>query len=218
MKTIKLLPVLAILLLAFTSCSDDDDTPQLLEVETERVSNLFAPQSGGQGPGDPVSGDFVKFSFATGTTTTSETDWDIAIRGTKILVNGGVSQGTTGEPERNGDAAAYIALNTFANVTSVDTDLFFQDSVSELAIPAGSGNGWYNYSGFGNPDPTQDNLITPLAGRILVFRTTDGRFAKVEILSYYENAPANPDGFEDAARYYTFNYVYQPNQGVTTFN
>ncbi|MAK01773.1 MAG: hypothetical protein CMC17_04480, partial [Flavobacteriaceae bacterium] len=50
------------------------------------------------------------------------------------------------------------------------------------------------------------------------FRTRDGKFAKVEILSYYLGAPENPDAFADQSRYYTFNYVYQPNEGVTEFN
>ena len=42
--------------------------------------------------------------------------------------------------------------------------------------------------------------------------------AKVEILSYYLGAPENPDAFTDPSRYYTFNYVYQPNEGATTFD
>jgi hypothetical protein len=211
MKTIKLLPLLALLLFAFTSCSDDDDAPQLLQVESQQVSNLFAPQVGGQGPMSPISGDFTKFSFAIGTTTTSQTDWDIAFRGSKIIVNGGVSQNTADEPARNGTASGYVTLNTFAEVTTVDPELLVQDTADELAIPFGSDNGWYNYN-------FTLNLITPLAGRVLVFKTTDGRYVKVEILSYYENAPANPDPNVDAGRYYTFNYVYQPNEGVTTFN
>lgn len=39
------------------------------------------------------------------------------------------------------------------------------------------------------------NLVTPIPRKVLVFRTRDGRYAKVEILSYYQNAPSNPDGF-----------------------
>ena len=98
-----------------------------------------------------------------------------------------------------------------ADVTEVDVSLFTQDSGNGYAIMSGSGNGWYTYAG----PPTF--LITPTAGRILVFKTADGKFAKVEILSYYEGAPENPDAFTDQSRYYTFNYVYQPNSGETTF-
>jgi len=49
----------------------------------------------------------------------------------------------------------------------------------------------------------------------LVIRTHDDKYAKVEILSYYKDAPAEPDGFVDESRFYTFNYVYNPNEGQT---
>lgn len=209
MKTIKFF-LLTLSLCALTSCSEEEDSPQLLSVESEQFRNLFAPQSGGQGQG-PISGDFTKFDFASGSTTTSETDWDIAFRGTTIIVNGGESQDTTDEPVRTGNAAAYIAENTFAEVVQVNTDLFVQDSPQTLAIPTGSGNGWYDYT------PFPVNLVTPTAGRILVLRTRDNRLVKLEILSYYKDAPANPDANVDEARYYTFNYVYQPNEGLLNF-
>ena len=95
MKTIKLLALA--LFIGFTSCSDDDDQIILLDVETNTISNLFAPQQGGIDPNTgqplPVSGAFTKFDFSTGTETTSETDWDIAFRGSTIIVNGGESFG-----------------------------------------------------------------------------------------------------------------------------
>jgi hypothetical protein len=211
MKTLKniQLVILLVLCIGFNSCSNDDDggTPPLL-VEAKTVSNLHAPQSGGQG--QPVSGAFAKFNFSTGLQTTSDTDWDIAFRGTSIIVNGGVSLGTTDEPSRTGEAATYITDGTMASVTSVNINSFAQDSDSGYAIATGSGNGWYLY----NP---QAFLIAPIAGKILIFKTRDGKYAKVEILSYYENAPANPDVMTDASRYFTFNYVYQPNSGVMTF-
>lgn len=218
MKIFKLLPLLAFMLIAFNSCTEDD-APNLIAVDAEQVTNLFAPQNGGQGQG-PISGDFTKFDFATGQITTSETEWDIAFRATTIIVNGGESTGAVDEPERNGNAAAYIAENTFSEVNEVNTDLLVQDSQSNLAITPVSDMGWYNYSGFGNTDPNDDNLVTPLPGRILVFRTRDGRYAKVDILSYYLDNPINPVGLgmnATPSRYYTFNYVYQPNEGVTTF-
>lgn len=207
-KTIKFL-ALAVLFIGFSSCSDDNDDTPLLEVESETISNLYAPQQGGQG--QPTSGAFAKFNFATGQTTTSDTDWDIAFRGTSIIVNGGVTFGTVDEPARNGNAAVYIANGTMASVTEVNINSFTQDSASGYAITTGSGNGWYSYAG----PPT--HLINPIAGKVLVFRTHDGKYVKVEILSYYENAPASPNATTDKTPYYTFNYVYQPNVGVTTF-
>lgn len=214
--------MLAILAITFNSCSDDD-APQLLAVKSEQVLNLFAPQIGGTGQG-PISGDFTKFNFITGMQTTSETEWDIAFRGTTIIVNGGESTGATDEPERNGNAAAYIVEDTFANVTQVDTSLLVQDSQASLAITPVSDMGWYNYSGPPNPNVPNSNLVTPISGRVLVFRTRDGRYAKMEIFSYYRDSPTTAEllNFTDAmkiseARHYSFNYVYQPNEGQTSF-
>ncbi len=172
------------------------------------VENLFAPQTGGQGQG-PISGEFTKFSFETGAETDSETDWDIAFRATTIAVNGGVVTGTTDEPARNGNAGVTIQDALFSEVTSGQGLTYLQDGTGEFAITPSSGAGWYSY----NPATF---LVSPIPGKILVFRTHDGKYAKVEILSYYENAPADPDAFMDAARYYTFNYVYNPNQGETS--
>tara|TARA_R110001583_G_scaffold51002_1_gene159174 strand:- start:1835 stop:2470 length:636 start_codon:yes stop_codon:yes gene_type:complete len=208
MKTIQLV-TLVTLFIGLASCSNDDDnTTPLLEVESQNVSNLYAPQEGGQG--QPISGQFTKFDFETGQTTTSETDWDIAFRGTSIIVNGGVSLGTTDEPERTGNAAAYITNGTMASITEVNTASLVQDAATGYAIPSGSGNGWYLYD-------SQAFLITPIAGKILVFKTRNGNYAKVEILSYYKDAPSNPDTTVDESRYFTFNYVYQPNESVTAF-
>ena len=207
MKTIKLL-VLSIMLISFFNC--EDDGPNLQDIQSVSIEDLYAPQEGGQG--QPISGTFARFDFETGLQTESETEWDVAFRGTSIIVNGSTSLGTTDEPERTGDAGVYIFDGTMAEMVAVETSLIIQDSSSGYAIQSGSGNGWYTYAG----PPTY--LINPTPGKILVFRTRDGKYAKMEILSYYLGAPENPDAFSDPSRYFTFNYVYQPNEGVTDFN
>lgn len=203
-KTLKLLS-LVVIILGVNSCSsdDDDNTPQF-QIEADIVANLYAPQEGGQGTGEPESGDFIKFDFATGTTTTSDTDWDIAFRGTKILVNGGVSTGLVDEPERTGNAAAYLGTGELDDIDAVNTDLLEQDSVNGLVL-----SNWYTYAG----PPTHE--IKPTAGKILVIRTRSGAFAKVEILSYYQDA--QPNETYTNFQYYTFNYVYNPNEGDESF-
>jgi hypothetical protein len=200
--------VLLALFLGFTSCSSDDDEDIREAIQTVTVENLHAPQTGGQG--EPVGGEFTKFDFTTGMVTDSETEWDIAFRGTTIAVNGGTATGTNDEPERNAEAAATFYSGTMASLTSTEDLTFVQDSESGFAIPAGSDNGWYNYNFL-------TNVVSKIPGKILVFRTRDNRYAKVEIISYYLDAPENPDGFADEARYYTFDYVYNPNEGDTTF-
>ena len=192
------------------SSNCDDDDPVILDTVSLTVEDLHAPQEGGQG--QPISGLFAKFDFESGLQTESDSEWDVAFRGTTIIVNGGTSLGSADEPERTGDAGVYIFNGTMAEMTAVETSLIIQDSADGYAITSGSGNGWYTYAGA----PTY--LISPTPGKILVFRTRDGKYAKMEILSYYLGAPENPDAFSDPSRYYTFNYVYQPNEGVLEFN
>lgn len=206
MKMTFKLSALFFLAIAFLSCSDDDNEPTLIAVESKTASNIPAPQTGGQG--QPVGGPFTKFSFATGAVATSETEWDIAFRGTTIAINGGVDTGSDNEPARNGNAGASIASGTFASITDASGVTFAQDADGAFAIPTGSDNGWYNY----NP---QVNIVSAIPGKVLVIRTHDDKYAKVEILSYYKDAPAEPDGFVDESRFYTFNYVYNPNEGQT---
>ena len=190
----------------FTKNAPDTFTV-LSEIVSATASNVPAPQTGGQG--QPIGGPFTKFSFETGDVTTSDTDWDIAFRGTTIAINGGTVTGTDEEPARNGDAAVAIENGTFSSVTTADGLSYSQDADGAFGIPTGSDNGWYNY----NPATF---IVTPIPGKILVFRTHDGKYAKIEILSYYRDAPAQPDPFMDESRVYTFNYVYNPNDGETS--
>ncbi len=191
---------------------DNDDSQVALDLISGVFSNLFAPQVGGydqMGNPLPTSGEFIKFDFSTRLETMSETDWDIAFRGTSIIVNGGDSFGAIDEPNRTGDVAAYFDTGTLAGVELVDTSLLEQDSTNGYVL-----SDWYDY----NPG---NHIITPTAGKILVIKTRDGNFAKVEILGYYKDAPApneiTTDIATNDARYYTFNYVYQPNEGVPVF-
>ena len=169
----------------FASCSNDDDTtPATVTLETKTFSNLYAPQTGGQG--QPVGGAFTKFSFSQNAVVTNDS-WDIAFRGTTIVVNGGTAIGITDEPTRTGSGAVSILSNTLSAITTIpDASTFKQDATNTYAIPTGSGNGWYNYN-------ATNNLITPIAGKVFVIKTHDGKYAKMEIISYYKDAPANPD-------------------------
>ena len=208
MKT-KFLKLSLLALFIFTaSCSSDDDkNEEIPAVVTTKVSNLYAPQTGGQG--GVTTGEFTKFSFSQNKVVTDDS-WDIAFRGTTIIVNGGDEIGLTDEPQRKGSGAVSIVSGTFASVTAFPSAATFkQDGTAVYAIPTGSNNGWYNYN-------SSTNIISPLAGKVFVVKTHDGKYAKFEILSYYKDAPANPDPATAVARYFTFNFAYQANS-TTTF-
>lgn len=208
-KSVFYLSLIGLATFALISCSEDEVTtvePALAETVFKQIEDLAATQVADYTTMPPtISGDFIKFNFAEGQATQSETEWDIAFRGTTILVNGGTSSGISNEPLRTGDAAAYISTSTFDDVTTVDTTKMKQDSAEGLAIPTGSDNGWYSY----NP---ATRLVSPIPGRILVFRTHDGRYAKMEILSYYKGQDSSAEG-----QHYSFNFAYQPNLNESNF-
>lgn len=206
MKT-KFLKLSLLALFIFTaSCSSDDDKNEVVPVVTTKVSNIAAPQTGGQG--QPAGGVFAKFSFSQNKLVT-DNSWDIAFRGTTIIVNGGAKIGIADEPERTGSGAVSIVSGTFASVTAFPAaSTFAQDAATVYSIPTGSGKGWYSYN-------ADTHIISPIAGKVFVVKTHDGKYAKFEILSYYKDAPASPTQTSESP-YYTFNFAYQANS-TTTF-
>lgn len=206
MKT-KFLKLSLLALFIFTaSCSSDDDKNEVVPVVTTKVSNIAAPQTGGQG--QPAGGAFAKFSFSQNKLVT-DNSWDIAFRGTTIIVNGGAKIGIADEPERTGSGAVSIVSGTFASVTAFPAaSTFAQDAAAVYSIPTGSGKGWYSYN-------ADTHIISPIAGKVFVVKTHDGKYAKFEILSYYKDAPASTTQTSESP-YYTFNFAYQANS-TTTF-
>jgi hypothetical protein len=136
-------------------------------------------------------------------TDSATTKWDLAFNGTKILTNGGTS-GT-------GLGGAFVQVGLFEDLKTISTDSVFKtdNAPASYAVTYGSGKGWYTY------DPIK-NLITPLAGRVIVIRTATGKYAKVEIIAYYKGGSTLAATATDAEkiskqRYYTFRYIVQPN-------
>lgn len=217
-KSLFFISLLAVSSIAFVRCSDDETTPK--QVVSTTFPNLPADPGTGFNPdtGQPIgtTGKFTFFSFESGeivpNADSATANWDLGFRATTIIVNSATSgPGTTQVQLVNGifDELAEAPVDGY--VSDNDPSPIAGAPNANLAIPTGSGNGWYNASQ--GPPPT---IITPIAGRLIVVKTSDGRYAKMEILSYYEDAPANPTGVEPA-RYYTFRYVYQPN-ATNTFN
>lgn len=137
---------------------------------------------------------FSDSTVVTGADTLSD-KWDIAFSTTTIYTNSG-SSGVG-----NGGAVVLTDVN-FEDVIEAPASGYEIDSAGAPAIPAGSGNGWYFY------DFTK-HLITPLPGVIIIVKTSEGKYAKVQILSYYKGAPDAPES-SDESGFYTIKYFYQP--------
>lgn len=217
-KQIKWIGTLAIAAVLFSAC-EKDDAPVAIDktndgtfkVFTEgnvtTVQNLIADTIIGLNPmGIPYgTGKFTFFSLENkrlvASTDSATNNWDIAFRGTTILTN----SGTSGP----GNGGAFVQVGTFDALTTISNDSTFRvDAAPNYAIPTGSGRGWYNYDG-------PNNLVTPLPGRIMVIRTANGKYAKLEISSYYKKAvtpsiSASDDEKLRNQRYYNFRFTYQP--------
>ncbi len=184
----------------FAACSTSSDDPAPVPLTATTVKDIPADPTVISGTGQPLPGTnkFTLFSFVSNTTVanadSASTKWDLGFRGTTIIVNGGTSG--------PGQGAALIQSGIFDELKTAPTTGYAQDAKPAYAIPSGSDKGWYNYN------PTA-NLITPLAGKVIFLKTAGGKYAKVEILSYYKGAPATPTPTSEA-RHYTFRYVYQP--------
>lgn len=174
---------------AFFSCKKEKNIPATNPLSSVIDSNINATYS-----------HYQYYSFAKGDTLpfgdSLTMNWDIAFRGTTVIINGGTSG--------PGDGGVIILDTLFSEVTEAPTTGYVQDNALAKAIPTGSNNGWYNYAGPPN------HTITPLAGKVFVIKTAAGKYAKLEFISYYKDAPAAPNGLTDISRFFTIRYVYQP--------
>jgi len=192
---ISIMPILFAILF-FSGCSDDDEKP-IVQLEATEVADLNSVSTK----------NFTLFSFKDNAvilnSDSNTTKWDVGFRGTTIILNGG-----SGGP---GQAAGQIVTGIFDELTDAPETGYSLDNATAKAI-LGT-NGWYTYTG---TTALPNNAILPIAGRILALKTGDGKYAKVEIISYYQGNPdTTAPAFADlatrpAARYFTFRFIYQP--------
>jgi len=186
----------------FSACSKDGDEPAQPDegkpLSSVLVKNLPAdPSTRDLNDGTPIGADhrytFFRFSDTTVVLYDSvETDrsdsasqkWDIAFRGTSIILNDG----------KNGPGAVEAQI--------VNQPLKELNEAPESGYQTGDVfQSWYSY------DP-QKHVITPKPGYILVIHTNDDKYVKMQIVGYYKDMPEHPS-VESNQRYYTFRYVIQ---------
>lgn len=188
--------VVAAIALLFSGCDDDDEAP-VIPLEATEVKDLDATNTK----------NFTLFSFKNNSVVASAdsatSNWDIGFLGTTIILNGGTSG--------PGQTSGLIATGIFDELMEAPEAGYIFDSETEKAIKGS--NGWYNYTG---TTSVPNHAILPIAGRILVLKTSDGKYVKAEIISYYQGNPdTSTPAFADlaarpASRYYTFRFLYQP--------
>lgn len=202
MKKMNTLLSSLLILASFTNCSSSEDNQPEVPLEAVLVENIHAPND----VIDRTTGQvtevrpFRYFSLEGNRLVESQGgDWDIGFKGITIIVNSGISG--------SGSARGTVVSGVFDEMDAVPaTANLISDGPDGMAIPTGSGNGWYNYN-------FTSHVVSPIPGRVLLFKTNAGNYAKVEILSYYQNNPplADVSGFSTPSAYYTFRYILQPN-------
>ncbi|MCF2498789.1 HmuY family protein [Dyadobacter chenhuakuii] len=143
---------------------------------------------------------YAYFSLATGKAVSAgeaqTANWDIAFGKTTIAVNSGSSG--------PGKAGALVVEQPFEAIAEAPQDGYRSDHDDTFAIPGGSGNSWYKYD-------MSVHAIRTIPGRTLLVKTADGKYAKVQIISYYKGAPEELPTEESS--YFTFRYALADENG-----
>jgi hypothetical protein len=208
------LRVIVIISLFISSCVNNDPSPLALapilykNLKADFATIELTPSGSQTRP--KQTNKFTFFSFLSGAIVpradSATTKWDIAFRGTTIIVNGGSSgKGLCKVKIVNGIFDEFVTVSTEGYIADNQVDNK-KPSPTSYAIQDEAGKGWYNL------DPAT-KLISPIPEKIIVVQTADGRYAKMQILSYYQDSP-NPVTTTSRDRYYTLRYVYQPNGTV----
>ncbi|MBO9199174.1 MULTISPECIES: HmuY family protein [Niastella] len=193
--------IAAALVVTTSACKkDSDSTPAPLEAKTVTDINANPADNGGFS---------MYFNLTTGTsvpaTDSATNKWDIAFKTTTIKVN----SGTSGP----GTASAQLVTTGFDDLIDAPENGYATDGATGFAIPAGTGNGWYSYTGAAASGP--QHAILPIAGKTIVVKTVNGKYAKIQIVSYYKGNPnVSTAEFADLAKrplggYYTIRYMVQ---------
>lgn len=203
-KNVILLACMVSAVVLASSCSKKKDKPTPKEpLKTILVQDLPADPT----TRDPTTGEVIggtgKFTFfrfsdssVVAHSDSATTKWDIGIHSTSIILNGGTSG--------PGNAEGQVVSSLLEDVTAAPE--------SGYATDGSTGNvfaGWYTYN-------MTSHVVSPKPGNILIIHTNDGKYVKMEVLSYYKGAPAQP-GSGNESGYYTFRYVIQPD-GSRNFN
>ncbi len=143
--------------LVLFSCKKDETKPAVTETKVLLVNGA-------------TTGNYFLYSFANGAQVanadSATNKWDFAMRFERIIVNSGVSG--------PGGASVQIVDGVFDNYnTAPDAGYAYDSTTVQTAV---KGSQWYNYD-------AATRTFAPKAGKVFIFKTNTGNYAKMEILS-----------------------------------
>jgi len=200
MRRTALLSLLTSLFFA-AACSDSNDGNPV-GAGTNQSQSALSDVTVEDLPADPErSGAFTYFSLRQNAVVdianAQSNRWDLAFNATTILTN----SGTSGPGQGGGMVMTGVDYDSLGELPA---DGWLTDADGAPALAQSS---WYTYTG---ADSNPPHAILSNPGVVLAVRTGDGRFAKVQIMSYYKGGAAIPTGAEgEASRFYTFRFVFQ---------
>lgn len=164
------------------SCSEDKVVePKQTNGNLETKTFIDLPADVDAQPEDDPT--YTHFSFKSGAIVESSDDWDLGFSQTTIITNPNNSQ-------------AQILFDQDFNALTEAPESGYEDKTADNKMQ------WYNYN-------SQTHEISAKVGVVIVVKTFDGKYAKMRILNYYQGNPSEYSQ-ENKSRYYTFEYVYQP--------
>ncbi|GAA4916304.1 HmuY family protein [Mucilaginibacter defluvii] len=195
------------LVVGLSACTKEQVKPVLADGRSTVVADLPGDVGNTVGSGKPFTPFY--FSFTTNTKVDSSekktTKWDIAFAkeyNSYVSINNGTNQSSfgLGGPGKG----ALIAVNqSYDKLTTAPSDEeFAKNGITAAGWDSGNGNGWYFYD-------IKTHIAIPVKNRTYVLRTADGKFAKLEMVSMYEGAPAVVTDITWPAPYFTFRYYVQ---------
>jgi len=203
-KWINAIAAISVGLTAIGCDSAEDEPPDPLPIT--RAENVPADPTTGRDPvtGAPIgtTGRYTFYDLSSSQiildranddrSDSTSIGWDLAFQSTNIIVNSSATGG--------GQGRIQVLDADFDAVTEAPQSGY---STNPVGLESSSDMAWGVY----NPETM---LVLPPDGKTLVLKTADGKYAKVRIVSYYKSAPEVPDAFVDEARWFTFEFVYQP--------
>lgn len=217
------------LAITFSACSKEDKGPNYEDGKSKIIYNLPGDLETSMGtalaPPDKIKGQFETFLFTFSTAKQHKVgkgdgakedweklqksaDWDLAFTGpynSEIYVNNAKQEKNPGFGGTATNTAVVLVRDSYENVTTAPDDKEFDEStLSKIgwSSPADP-RGWFEYS-------MDSHIMKTLPNRTYAIRLQNGKYAKLQIISAYQNYP--DDAISDLnwpAPYYTFRYFVQ---------
>ena len=180
--------------MGFASCKkDNEEMKETKVIKTDSIRVNFNMRSG------PYTFFSLKDNKIVANSDSNSTKWDFGMRFVNIIVNSNASgPGSAGVITQKGIYDSYMQAPV--------TGYAYDTTAMKTAINASPNSGWYNYN-----NATHD--ASPKAGIFFVFKTSDNKYAKLEMLTARYEPFTGP--FPEFV-VYKFRYTYQAD-GSTKF-